>query len=285
MEVSFTMLTAHQTYPTKGGDTMWRFYLEVARTAFRRQLIYRWANLAGLLTNVFFGSIFSYVVLALFSARPHVVGYDVRDTLRYTWLVQSMVMIVLTFGWYDLMLTIRSGAVISDLSKPCDFYWYWFIREFGRSIYYIFYRGLPTYVAGMLLFGFGFPTDWRNWLIFLFSLLLGSSIGIAYRVLYNVIAFWLLEARAMGTLFVVVALFFTGSYVPIPFFPSWLLAITTWLPFNGLINIPVEILLGKVSSSTLLWELSRQILWVLLLTLIVRRIIAIAAHRVIVQGG
>ena len=38
------------------------FYIEEARTAFRRQLIYRWANLAGLLTNAFFGSIFSYVL-------------------------------------------------------------------------------------------------------------------------------------------------------------------------------------------------------------------------------
>src|SRR5437773_12551225 len=118
MEISSTMLTTVKSHTTNGSDIMLRFYLEVARTAFRRQLIYRWANLAGLLTNIFFGSIFSYVVIALFAVRPHVVGYDVRDTLRYTWLVQSIVMIVLTFGWYDLMLTIRSGAVISDLSKP-----------------------------------------------------------------------------------------------------------------------------------------------------------------------
>ena len=49
---------------------MLRFYIEVARTAFRRQLIYRWANLAGLLTNTFFGAVFSYVIIALYSARP-----------------------------------------------------------------------------------------------------------------------------------------------------------------------------------------------------------------------
>jgi ABC-2 type transport system permease protein len=49
---------------------MMRFYIEVARTAFRRQLIYRWANLAGLLTNAFFGAVFSYVIIALYFARP-----------------------------------------------------------------------------------------------------------------------------------------------------------------------------------------------------------------------
>lgn len=265
---------------------MWRFYLEVARTAFRRQLIYRWANLAGLLTNVFFGAIFSYVIIALYHARPVVNGYNVLDTLRYTWLVQSMIMIVLTFGWYDLMLTIRSGAVISDMSKPCDFYWYWFSREIGRDLYYLLYRGLPTYLIGMLLFGIGLPGAWSYWLPFSVSLLLGAVVGIAYRILYNAVAFWFLEARGIGTLFVVIALFFTGSYVPIPLFPQWLLTITQWLPFNALMNVPAEILMGKVSgTSALLFELVRQLCWVIILTLLVRLIIHIAARRVIVQGG
>src|SRR5437763_6860549 len=98
----------NNAHPT-GGDGMLRFYIEVARTAFRRQLIYRWANLAGLLTNIFWGVIMSYVIIALFHARPLAAGYNVQDTLRYTWLVQAMIMVVLEFRRDDLMLTIRSG--------------------------------------------------------------------------------------------------------------------------------------------------------------------------------
>ncbi len=138
---------------------MLQFYVEVARTAFRRQLIYNWANLAGLLTNIVFGAIFSYVMIALYQVKHLAGGYDLNDALRYVWLVQALVMIVLTFGWYDLMLTIRSGEIVSDLSKPCDFYWYWFSREMGRSVYYLLFRGLPTYLAGMLLFRFGAPLE------------------------------------------------------------------------------------------------------------------------------
>ena len=115
---------------------MLRFYIEVARTAFRRQLIYRWANLAGLLTNAFFGIVSSSVLIALFQARHSAGGYDMRESLRYLWLAQSLVMVVLPFNWSDLMLTIRSGEVVSDLSKPCDFCWYWFSRELGRDIRY-----------------------------------------------------------------------------------------------------------------------------------------------------
>ncbi len=264
---------------------MVRFYFEVARTAYRRQLIYRWANLAGLLTNIFFGAIFSYVMIALFQARPVAAGYDVQDALRYIWLVQAMVMVVLTFGWYDLMLTIRSGEVVSDLSKPCDFYWYWFSREIGRSAYFLLFRGLPTYLAGMLLFGFGVQGDWRLWLAYAASLPLAAMIGIAYRFLFNIVAFWVLEARAVGGFATAIALFFAGSYVPLPFFPSWLRAIAIWLPFNGLMNVPAQIFLGKLTGIALLFGLGLQVLWVILLTLGVRSLASVAARRVIVQGG
>src|SRR5712692_2104020 len=220
-----------------------RFYIEVARTAFRRQLIYRWANLAGLLTNVFFSCIISYLMIALYHARPSTGGYNVQDTLRYIWLVQSMTMVVLTFGWYDLMLTIRTGEVVSDLSKPCDFYWYWFSREIGRSLYYLLFRCLPTYLAGMLLFRIGVPNQWQQWLLFAIALLFGATMGITYRFIYNVLAFWVIEARALGGLAGVFALFFNGGYVPLAFFPVWLRAITDWLPFSGFMSVPAEILL------------------------------------------
>ncbi|MBO0790899.1 MAG: hypothetical protein J2P36_08125, partial [Ktedonobacteraceae bacterium] len=78
---------------------MLRFYCEVARVAFRRQLTYRWANLAGMVTNIFWGVIMSYVVIALYQARPVVAGFNLVDTLRYTWLVQASIMVVLPFSW------------------------------------------------------------------------------------------------------------------------------------------------------------------------------------------
>lgn len=265
---------------------MLRFYVEVARTAFRRQLIYRWANLAGLLTNTFFGSIFSYVIIALYHARPAVAGYNVIDTLRYTWVVQAMIMVVMPFAWYDLMLTIRSGEVVMDLSKPCDFYWYWFSREMGRNCYYLLFRGLPTYAVGMLLFGIGLPTNWEFLGAFAFCALpLGAMTGVVYRYLFNLVAFWITEARAFALFAATLALFFTGSYVPVPLFPDWLRAVSLWLPFHGLMDLPAQIFLGKVPLAALSLEIGRQGLWLLIFILIARFLTAQATRRIVIQGG
>lgn len=264
---------------------MLRFYVEVARTAFQRQLVYRWANLAGLAANGFFGAIFSYVYVALFHARSSAGSYHLHDTLRYIWLAQAMTMVVLTFGWYDLMLTVRSGEIVSDLSKPCDLYWYWFSREAGRSAYYVLFRGVPTYLLGMLFFGIGVMGDPLRWLAYGGSLLVGTALGIAYRFLYNIAAFWIVEARAVGGMATAVALFFTGSYVPVAFFPPWLRAVAVWLPFNGLMNVPIQIYLGKITGVTLVLEVARQVGWLLVLTVAVRAVTAAATRRVVVQGG
>lgn len=264
---------------------MLRFYVAVARTAFRRQLIYRWANLAGLCTNIFWGVIMTAVFTGLYRSRPIAAGYDLRDTLTYWWLVQSMTMLVLTFGWYDLLLTIRSGEVASDLSKPCDFFWYWFSREAGRDVYYLLFRGLPTYAAGMLLFGIATPSRVGDWLAFALSLLLGASLGIAYRFIANLAAFWIVEGRAVANMSYAVALFFTGSYMPIAFLPAPVRAVVEWLPFSGMMNVPAEIFAGKLGGAALALAFAQQVLWLAVLTVGARLLTILATRRVVVQGG
>jgi ABC-2 type transport system permease protein len=264
---------------------MLRFYIAVALTAYRRQLMYQRANIAGLLTNIFFGIVFSYTIIALFHARPVVAGYDVRDTLRYTWAVQAAVMPILTFGWTDLMRTIQSGEFVADLSKPCNFYWYWFSREMGKSAYYLIYRGIPTYAVGALLFGLGIPGSWNTWLVLPFVLVVGIMMGFAFRFLHNMVAFWLLEARAFVTMATVIALFFTGSYIPIPFFPPLMRTAIEWLPFNGFINLPVQVFLGKLDGMALLVFFARQIAWLILMTTGVHWLMGRAFRHVIAQGG
>ena len=264
---------------------MLRFYVEVARTAYRSQLIYRWANLAGLGANLFFGIIFCSVMIALYQVRPVTAGYNLREALSYIWATQALIMVVLPFNWQDLMRTIRTGEVVSDLSKPCDFFLYWCSREFGRAVYYFIFRGIPTYLVGALIFGLGFGADWSTWPLFLLTLLLGTASGVVYRVLLNLSAFWLLEARAVIALGTTLAQFFTGNYLPVVFFPAWLYMLAKWLPFNGMINGPAQVFMGKLGGTELFGELALQLSWLLVLVIVVRLITALATRRVIAQGG
>ncbi|GER85954.1 ABC transporter permease [Dictyobacter vulcani] len=264
---------------------MLRFYFEVAGTAFRRQIVYRWANLAGLCTNIFFALIVSYIIIALYAVRPVVAGYDVHDTLRYTWMMQAILMVVLPFGFTDLMQTIRTGDVVTDLSKPCDFYLYWFSREMGKNVYYAIFRGLPTYLAGMVIFKLGVPLTWQSWLAFGLIPPFGATLGIAYRFLYNIVAFWIIEARAVVSFALTIAQFLTGSFIPLPLLPGWLQTIVNWLPFRGFMDLPVQVFLGKISGSLLWGAFGLQVGWLIILTCLVLWLVQVARQHVVVQGG
>ena len=85
---------------------------ELARRGYRRYAAYPGATLAGLFTNVFFGFLIAYILLALYERTDVVGGYDVRDAIAYVWLSQGLLSVVASFGasWLELAERVRSIA-------------------------------------------------------------------------------------------------------------------------------------------------------------------------------
>jgi ABC-2 type transport system permease protein len=117
------------------------------------------------------------------------------------------------------------------------------------------------------------------------SLFFAAALGVAYRFLYNIIAFWVVEARAAGGFAQVIALFFGGSYVPVVFFPVWLRAINAFLPFSPMFNVPAQVFAGALTGGTLMLALLSQVIWVVILIVLARAVTARALTRVVIQGG
>src|SRR5205814_7518099 len=77
-----------------------------------------------------------------------------------------------------------------------------------------------------------------------------SSDLLAFRFLYNSAAFWLLDYRGVVTLSVTFSLFFSGMILPLALFPVWLKTIAHALPFQSIIQVPIDVYLGKDRKST-----------------------------------
>src|SRR5689334_4274762 len=101
-----------------------RLYYEIALRSFRRITAYRSAMIAGILTNAFFGAIQCFIYAALYQSGSGVAGFTLNDAISYTWITQSLISI--GAGWLnrDLGTSIYSGDVITDLTRPWNFYGY-----------------------------------------------------------------------------------------------------------------------------------------------------------------
>jgi ABC-2 type transport system permease protein len=262
-----------------------RFYLQVARRAFRRQLAYRAANLAGMATNTMWGVIRASIFTALFVARPHAAGFTLPVALTYGWLTEALLMVTMLWGWTDLAESIQTGAVISDMARPYHLQTYWLFRDAGRALYHLLFRGLPVALVGALCYPFvGPPSPWLV-PVFALSIALGTLTSFGWRFLVNATAFWTTDIRGMAAIAGLIAVFFSGEQAPLAFYPGWLQALAAVLPFQAMISAPMAIYLGRVAGPGLLVTLVVQLAWAVVLFGAGRYALARGYRKVESNGG
>jgi ABC-2 type transport system permease protein len=262
-----------------------RLHWEIARRGYGRYAAYPGATLAGIWTNTIFGFIQAYILLALYDSRTDIGGYDASDAVTYVWFAQAMLATVYVFGWFEVALRIRSGDIATDLARPLDPLRYWLAFDLGRALYHFVFRGIPPFVVGMLVFDVTLPQSAITWVWLVVSLVLAVVVSFAYRFLYNLAAFWLLDYRGVGLVGVTIALLFSGFIVPLPFFPDWLEAIARVLPFAAMVQAPVDVFLEEVTGVEVAATLGLQALWAVVLLGLARLALGSAIRRVVIQGG
>ncbi|MBW3623302.1 MAG: ABC-2 family transporter protein [Armatimonadetes bacterium] len=196
-----------------------RLFWELCKISFQRQLAYRASNLAGLVTNLFFGVLRAAILLALYDNREVIAGLTQRDAVTYTGLTQAMIAYLHLFGVNNgLMNAVYSGEVATDLLKPMNLFPFWLAKEFGGSVVNLLLRGTTIMAAYALVFPITLPDNPLQGVAFAVSLLLAWQVSFAFRFLVNLSAFWVLNAQGIGRLAFTVSWFLCGFLFPLRFF-------------------------------------------------------------------
>jgi ABC-2 type transport system permease protein len=257
---------------------------EIAKRGWRRYAAYPWATVAGIFTNTIFGFIQAYILLAVYRHRTDVGGYDVRDTVTYVWLAQAILMTVYVFGWQELALRIRDGSIATDLVRALDPQRYWLAYDLGRAPYHFVFRGFLPFVFGALVFQLHAPSP-LDAVAFLLSLTVAVVVSLGFRFLYNLSAFWLVDIRGVMMISLTLSLFLSGMAMPLAFFPGWLAEIARALPFASIIQVPIDIWLGKHHGAGLAGVIALQAFWALVLLGLGRLALRAGSRKLVIQGG
>lgn len=262
-----------------------RLFWEVARRAFRRYSTYRAAAIGGTITSTIFGIIRASILLAVFRERREIGGFDAQDAVTFAIVSQAMLHMGLMAGHLPLADRIMSGDIVTDLYRPTDLQLFELATDLGRAAYQGLSRSFLTIGLGALVFDLRLTSSPRLLALFLVSILLANVANFGHKFLVSLATFWTLDYRAPSQMATVVGMFFSGFAVPIVLFPSWLEDVSRLLPYIGFAQIPMELLLGKLSGAELVAALGSQLVWCALLLLGGRAVLAKATRRVVVQGG
>jgi ABC-2 type transport system permease protein len=263
-----------------------RLYLELAKKSFQRQIAYRTATLAGLITNMFFGVLRASILIAVYNAQTRgVPDYSVQDAITYTGLTQAFIGAVALWGWFDMIRSIKSGEVASDLARPYDYYNFWLAQDLGRSLFQLSTRGLLGMLIFIVFFGASVPTSVSQWVLLAISTLLALLLSFSWRFLASAMAFWTTDAVGWMRIASFGILLPTGFLIPLAFMPVWLQTLCYLTPFPGMINTPVDIYLGRAEGNRAVILIGLQLFWLIVL-MAAGRLAAYAGRRKLtIQGG
>lgn len=262
-----------------------RLFFQLAALAFQRQMTYRAAALAGLMTNFFFGLLRASILVALFGTRQVVEGISINGAITYTGLTQGVIAYLSFFGWYELMDTVYSGDISITLLKPMDAFNFWLAQDLGRAAANLVMRGLTIMGLYALLFDITFPGRASQWLALILALVLSWLVSFSWRFLVNLASFWSPNARGIGRFGFGLTWVLSGFLMPLRLFPDWFIRLSNLTPFPSMINTVVEVYLGVISGPDLVLALSVQAFWFVLLWLLTRAILRLGVRHLVIQGG
>jgi len=262
-----------------------RLFWRVFRLSLRMQLTYRTAIIAGLVTNVCFGLLRAAFFTALYAGRNDLNGLSLPEALTFVAFSQALIAFLALFSWSDLMQTVYSGSIATDLLKPQRLFSFWLAREAGRGLVNLFGRGVVLLALYAPFYPLVLPTHPGQWLAVCAALSLAWLVSFAWRFLVNLSAFWTPEARGVIRLGMTATLVLSGFYMPLHLLPDWFQRLAALTPFPAMIQLPLDVFLGRLEGGALLQTFASQALWFLILMLLAELVLRLGVRRLVIQGG
>lgn len=187
---------------------------------------------------------------------------------------------------------IREGTIGNFLIKPISYRGKFIASNIGAFLMMSLVFGIPLYAAGLgTLIGIGYlpvASIWdfiAHFLLFLVASVLACLLNGAISYIFGILCFYTTAAWGLNALKTTVIAFLSGTLLPIAFFPNIFREIVSYMPFVGMSQNPILILMMKYDYL----ECGKVILisfgWWVLLELIGKLLFNHAIKIVTVQGG
>lgn len=220
-------------------------------------------------------------------------GFTYKEMIVYV--VLTTIFGFVTFNddtmWF-INSDIRQGTIGNFLIKPISYRGKFIASNIGAFLVMSLVFGIPLYAAGLgVLIGIGYlpvASIWdfiAHFLLFLVASVLACLLNGAISYIFGILCFYTTAAWGLNALKTTVIAFLSGTLLPIAFFPNIFREIVSYMPFAGMSQNPILILMMKYDYL----ECGKVILisfgWWVLLELIGKLLFNHAIKIVTVQGG
>lgn len=184
---------------------------------------------------------------------------------------------------YFLSMDIKHGEVAYSLIRPIDFQLQFIFKNLG-IIMTMAVTILPCFFICIFLLHVTVAFE-----SFFFAVI-GTFIGILTCVLFDftlgTLCFWTENSWGITFIRQFAIQFLSGAFIPLDFFPGFVKKVLiNWLPFSGIIYIPVQFLVNPPALGYFMLRVSIQLGWCIMLLWLGRLLYRRMRSQIMINGG
>lgn len=214
-------------------------------------------------------------------------GYTFPEMMAYNIVVRVVQFTIFVNPHWYISEGIMNGSISMSLIKPIRYEIQLFFQGLGDIMISTIFFVIPIIglsLIGIILLNLQLPIAWDQIGFFLISLVLALFINYFISFIFGTILFFTINSFGIWQLKDAIELIFSGSLIPLAFFPAWLYNIAMWLPFAQSRYLPVLIITGKTTNGVI-FALLTQFVWAIGLFAISQILWRFAIKRMTIQGG
>lgn len=265
-------------------------YLAYFKTRLVIELQYRVQAIAGIATQYFWGFLQIFIYQAFYESSPsNNLPMNFKELVAYIWLMQSFfALIYVRVKDEEISETIRTGTLAYELCRPYNLYTWWFVKILAKKYAATILRCLPILVLAFVLpepYKLMAPTSFENSILFVISLLLGSTILISIAMLIQIISIFTLNDKGVISILNTIMELLSGLVIPLPLLPELFKKITYYMPFGLISDLPFRVYSGNILTNEAGKLILFQIVWLILLITLGNMLAKKALKKAYMQGG
>ncbi len=266
-----------------------RKYLSFFKMRLLAGLQYRTAALAGLSTQLVWGTMELLLYRAFYLESPEKFPMGMEALAAYIWLQQAFLTVFALWQWEnELMQSVKTGTVAYELTRPMDLYGMWMARSLALRLSRAALRCWPILLVGAMLpspYGLRLRVPPGAFFQFLISSALMLLVVCAYVCVVYTASFYLTDANGFQVLSVAAADILGGAIVPLPFMPEPIRTVAALSPFGSMQNVPLRIFGGDLGGSEAWAAIGLQLFWCAALITVGKLLTRGGVRRTVIAGG
>lgn len=244
-----------------------RVYLPFARSQFQAELAYKGNTIMffcgqGILLAVTF-----FLWKAIYSSSSNAImeGFSFNEMIVYMLMAFITNLLVSSDVSYIVSREVKDGSIAINLIRPINYS----IRMMFQTIGTILFNFIIVFLLAFIIITAAFynlegSLNIGNIILYFLSTALSMVLTFYYSYCFGLLAFKITNMWGLSQIMQAIFRLFSGSLIPLAFFPKVISTIFSYLPFSSMISTPTLIYLGKLSGFELIKGLLIQLVWLLI---------------------